>query len=59
MFQKLKTAIKRLFTGERFPDSSPEGGKKIGDVYDIDYMPDPEEPGHMMLVFSKKEEDQQ
>lgn len=59
MLDKVKTVIKRLFTDERFPSRSDDldGGKRIGEVYDIDYMPDPEDPGHMMMVFSRKDEE--
>jgi len=60
MLEKIKNMIKRLFTDEKFTNrpSDIAGGKKIGEVYNINYMPDPEEPGHMILVFSKKKQEE-
>lgn len=60
MFDSLKRLWKQLFTDDKFPDQSDResvGGKKIGDVYDVTYMPSPDNPGEIMVVFAKKDEE--
>jgi hypothetical protein len=60
MIEKFKRLYTQLFTDEKFPEEEREsvGGKKIGDVYDVQYMPSPENPGEMVVVFAKKDEDE-
>lgn len=55
MFDRIKTFWKQLFTAEKFPGENKEslGGKRIGDVYDIDY--EIEESGEAKIEFVKKE----
>lgn len=46
-----------LFTDEKFPDKANRdsvGDKTVGDVYDMTYMPSPDNPGEMIVVFGKK-----
>lgn len=57
MFERIKKLWTQLFTDEKFPakgDKKAVGDKKVGDVYDVTYMPNPEEPGEMVIVFGKK-----
>lgn len=59
MFDWIKNLWAELFTSEKFPNQNQRnavGGKKIGEVYDIQYMPSPENPGEMLVVFAKKDE---
>lgn len=58
MFDRIKTILKNLFSGEKFPDQSEDVDeeKTIGDVYDIQYMPSPDNPGEVVVVFAKKDE---
>lgn len=61
MIERLKKFLENLFTEEKFPDKMDRdaiGDKTVGDVYDMTYMPSPEEPGEMIVVFGKKEEDE-
>jgi len=61
MLDKIKEIWTQLFTDEKFPDSEEReavGGKKIGDVYDMSYMPSPDNPGEMVIVFAKKDENE-
>lgn len=59
MFEWIRRIWTELFTSEKFPNQNQRnaiGGKKIGEVYDIEYMPSPEDPGEMLVVFAKKDE---
>lgn len=60
MFEKIKTLYDQMFTKKKFPDKRDKkaiGDKKVGEVYDVTYTPDPEEPGKMIIVFGKKEDE--
>lgn len=48
-----------LFSGKKFldKDRNSVGDKKIGDVYEMKYMPSPDNPGEMVIVFAKKEDE--
>jgi hypothetical protein len=56
MFERIKTFWKQLFTTEKFPGENRKslGGKRIGDVYDIDY--EIEENGEAKIEFVKKDQ---
>lgn len=56
MFDRIKTFWKHLFTSEKFPgeDRDSLGGKRIGDVYDIDY--EIEQNGEVEIEFIKKDQ---
>lgn len=59
MLDKIKEIWTQLFTDEKFPDADKReavGGKTIGDVYDMSYMPSPDNPGEMMVIFARKDE---
>ena len=55
MIDFIKNLYTRLFTSQKFPNQEKNsvGGKKIGEVYDIDYEI---EDGEAKIVFNKKEE---
>jgi hypothetical protein len=56
MFDWIRKLYRNLFTDDKFPNKDEResvGDKKIGDVYDITYMPSPDNPGEMVVVFSK------
>ena len=58
-WRKLRRIYTQLFTDQKFPDKDRKsiGGKKIGEVYDIDYMPSPDNPGEVMITFDKKDQE--
>lgn len=59
IIEKLNRIYVQVFTEEKFPDEGKRksvGGKKIGDVYDIECMPSPEEPGEVIVMFVKDED---
>lgn len=57
-WQKLERIYVQLFTDEKFPNEKRNsvGGKKIGEVYDVDFMPSPDNPGEIVVMFAKKDE---
>jgi len=60
MFEWIQRIWAELFTGQKFPNQrNAVGGKKIGEVYDVQYMPSPENPGEMLVVFAKKDDEEQ
>lgn len=62
MFEWIQRIWAEIFTNEKFPDQGRRnavGGKKIGEVYDVQYMPSPENPGEMLVVFAKKDDEEQ
>ena len=59
MIETIKELWKQLFTEEKFPNKGEKravGDKTVGDVYDVTYMPAPDDPGEMVVVFGKKED---
>lgn len=61
MFERLKKFFINLFTEKKFVDKKRKsiGDKKIGDVYEMTYMPSPDNAGEMVIVFAKKEEEEE
>ena len=59
MIERLKKFWMNLFSSKKFLDKDRKsiGDKKIGDVYEMNYMPSPDNPGEMVIVFAKKEDE--